>query len=83
MKRTKQWAYGSLWLDGNKVKQAEAHKEKMLAFAAQMKGAKLSQFECRDAVETAIYKSLEYPLCSKISSKTHSLKTEGSVNTMP
>ena len=27
-----------------------------------MKGAKLSQFECRDAVETTIYKSVEYPM---------------------
>ena len=45
-----------VWLamDDNKVKQAKVHKGKTLAFAAQMKGAKLSQFECRDAVVSTI-----------------------------
>ena len=49
-------------LDGNTEKQAEIHKEKTLAFSAQMNRAKLMQSESRDAVETTIMKTLEYPM---------------------
>ena len=42
--------------------QSETLKEKKLSFAAEMRGAKLTQRECREAVKLTITKTVEYAM---------------------